>query len=312
MGDCPWRHRSPRRTGAPLPYPVAAARRSRSGAARNLGADGDRRRSPRLPRRRLHPAPRPHRRLRRRARDRIADVVACGVVRYLAEGWDERADRTEPGHARRRSAPAPGSAGARRADDRRRRHELFWSLNFAVTAATWRRLGGFDVGYRGYGAEDTDLGLPRPTSGHPPAWVAGATAYHQWHPPSRLDPARARRDRRQRPPLPPPLGELADGRLARRPGGGGHRPVRPGTTCSSWSTMTTSPPASSVVVGPSEHGVVRHAIDDRRRDDGRTSSATPHLATVAAAPVRPTTPPLPLALHRSPLRRHDGDAAVRS
>ena len=37
-------------------------------------------------------------------------------------------------------------------------HTLFWTLSFAVTAATWRRVGGFCEDYVGYGGEDTDYG----------------------------------------------------------------------------------------------------------------------------------------------------------
>ncbi|HEX8101651.1 MAG TPA: hypothetical protein VF533_03495, partial [Solirubrobacteraceae bacterium] len=36
------------------------------------------------------------------------------------------------------------------------RVELFWSLSFAVGPAVHARIGGFDPGYVGYGAEDTD------------------------------------------------------------------------------------------------------------------------------------------------------------
>ena len=60
--------------------------------------------------------------------------------------------------------------------------DLFWSLSFAVTAETWRRLGGFDEAYEGYGAEDTDLGRRARSLDMRVQWVGGAHAYHQWHP----------------------------------------------------------------------------------------------------------------------------------
>ena len=60
--------------------------------------------------------------------------------------------------------------------------ELFWSLSFAVTAATWRRIGGFCEEFRGYGGEDTDFGLLANRAGIDLAWVGGARAYHQYHP----------------------------------------------------------------------------------------------------------------------------------
>jgi N-acetylglucosaminyl-diphospho-decaprenol L-rhamnosyltransferase len=121
------------------------------------------------------------------ALDRVPEAVACGRVRYLRPGW---ADGPGPIDLDARSDPHPTRPAP--PDDvlDTDRHELFWSLNFAVTTVTWRRVGGFDTGYCGYGAEDTDLGLRAAAAGIPLLWVAGATAYHQWHPPSRLDPAR--------------------------------------------------------------------------------------------------------------------------
>lgn len=59
---------------------------------------------------------------------------------------------------------------------------LFWSLSFAVTAASWRALGGFHTDYRGYGGEDTDFAMIASTKGFQIAWVGGAHAYHQNHP----------------------------------------------------------------------------------------------------------------------------------
>jgi N-acetylglucosaminyl-diphospho-decaprenol L-rhamnosyltransferase len=61
-------------------------------------------------------------------------------------------------------------------------HRLFWSLSFAVSAQTWRRIGGFDEGYVGYGGEDTDFGQRARSRGVTMWWIGGATAYHQWHP----------------------------------------------------------------------------------------------------------------------------------
>jgi N-acetylglucosaminyl-diphospho-decaprenol L-rhamnosyltransferase len=62
------------------------------------------------------------------------------------------------------------------------RYELFWSLSFAVAVADHRRLGGFDPGYEGYGAEDTDYGRRAEAAGVGLAWVGGAWAHHQHHP----------------------------------------------------------------------------------------------------------------------------------
>lgn len=113
--------------------------------------------------------------------DQPHPVVACGEVRYLPPVGHPReyrapglADRAEP-HAAR---PAPASHAVLRAEDVR----LFWSLSFAVTADDWTTLGGFDEGYVGYGAEDTDFGQRITAAEGTMLWVGGAPAYHQHHP----------------------------------------------------------------------------------------------------------------------------------
>jgi GT2 family glycosyltransferase len=70
------------------------------------------------------------------------------------------------------------------------RFELFWSLSFCVTSATWDRLGGFHEGYAGYGAEDTDFAMTARQAGAGLFWVGGAETFHQHHEPSRDDPTR--------------------------------------------------------------------------------------------------------------------------
>lgn len=57
-----------------------------------------------------------------------------------------------PHHSRTGLAPAAGEPPS--STDR---YELFWSLGFAVKAADFGRLGGFDEVYTGYGGEDTDF-----------------------------------------------------------------------------------------------------------------------------------------------------------
>jgi GT2 family glycosyltransferase len=67
------------------------------------------------------------------------------------------------------------------------RHELFRSLNFAVRRTTFsKRIGGFDEDYRGSENEDTDFAMRAARAGVPVAWVGGALAFHQDHPPTRL------------------------------------------------------------------------------------------------------------------------------
>ncbi|MEJ7722508.1 MAG: glycosyltransferase [Ilumatobacteraceae bacterium] len=157
-------------------------------------------------------------------------ALVCGPVRYLVEDWDVGIDgsdvaiadamlssRSQP-HPVRPVAPA---SGVRFGDD----HHLFWSLSFAVRRRTWEQLSGFDSGYEGYGAEDTDLALRAKALGVPMAWSSGGTAYHQWHAGAARSPS-DRGDRRQRPPLPGAMGVVADGRLAERACRSRARPVR--------------------------------------------------------------------------------------
>jgi len=60
-------------------------------------------------------------------------------------------------------------------------YRCFWSLNFALPAATFRDLGGFDPRYVGYGGEDTDFGRTIAAHDVPLWWARGAKAYHQYH-----------------------------------------------------------------------------------------------------------------------------------
>ncbi len=121
------------------------------------------------------------------------NAIACGPVRYLVHGWDSGLDAgaapTQDDLRGRSAAPTNRRPPPRHitvADD----HELFWSLSFGVHRRTWEHLGGFDTNYVGYGAEDTDFALRARQANVPLAWFAGGTAFHQWHPPTRLDPAR--------------------------------------------------------------------------------------------------------------------------
>lgn len=74
--------------------------------------------------------------------------------------------RTFPAPGRVAPAPQPG---------------LFWSLAFAVRAATYDRIGGFDESFSGYGAEDTDLAFRADAAGVPILFLGGPRAYHQHH-----------------------------------------------------------------------------------------------------------------------------------
>ena len=107
------------------------------------------------------------------------DALLCGPVTYLppprgAEGYPMALEPMINPHPAR---PAPPDGDVVSSAD----YELFWSLSFALTAATWRRIGGFYDRYRGYGAEDTDFAQTARAAGVPMRWVGGAHAFHQFH-----------------------------------------------------------------------------------------------------------------------------------
>lgn len=106
------------------------------------------------------------------------EALLCGPVTYLPPagpgGYDLAALTVNPHPAR----PAPPDGEVTVSDE----YQLFWSLSFAVTAATWHRIGGFCLRYRGYGGEDTDFAQCAAAAGVGMRWVGGAHAFHQHHP----------------------------------------------------------------------------------------------------------------------------------
>jgi len=106
------------------------------------------------------------------------DALLCGPVTYLPpagpDGYILSELPIDPHPAR----PAPEPATVIRTTE----YALFWSLSFAVRAATWRRIGGFCAEYRGYGGEDTDFAQCAAARDVSMLWVGGAHAFHQHHP----------------------------------------------------------------------------------------------------------------------------------
>lgn len=108
------------------------------------------------------------------------DSLLCGPVTYLASSvkganvFDNMDELDDPHPAR----PAPERGSTLSGGN----PEQFWSLSFALTANTWRTIGGFNEEFTGYGGEDTDFGLLANRAGIDLAWVGGARAYHQFHP----------------------------------------------------------------------------------------------------------------------------------
>lgn len=106
------------------------------------------------------------------------EALHMGEVRYLpsSAGMDDWTQATlmrdGVAHPLSQYRGKPGSLLA---------HHLFWSLNFACTREVFERIGGFDEGYLGYGAEDTDFAFNARHHGVE-LRVAAALAFHQYHP----------------------------------------------------------------------------------------------------------------------------------
>ena len=98
---------------------------------------------------------------------RWIDGLVMGEVRYLpaganAPGWTfEAFEAVAEKHCDRQGPPTDSELSV--CTD----YRCFWSLNFAMRATTFRRLGGFDERYVGYGGEDTDFGRVVQTAGVP-------------------------------------------------------------------------------------------------------------------------------------------------
>jgi hypothetical protein len=162
--------RVPRRDGSPLP--LAEARNAGAEAAIAAGADL-------LVFLDVDCLPRPG--LLAAYRDasvREPDALLSGAVTYLPEHTDySRPDTFDSVGTVHGFRPRPRPGILEPAD-----HDLFWSLSFACTVPTWRRIGGFDEGYSGYGGEDTDFGSTARAAGVELLFVGGAEADHQYHP----------------------------------------------------------------------------------------------------------------------------------
>lgn len=101
------------------------------------------------------------------------DTLWTGPVRYLKKGATEHP-------ALFASLNKLSDADPIRHIDEEITYELFWSLNFGCTKTTFKRIGGFDAAFTGYGGEDTDFAFSARKKGVPIRWV-NAIAYHQYH-----------------------------------------------------------------------------------------------------------------------------------
>ncbi|MET0221776.1 MAG: glycosyltransferase [Tardiphaga sp.] len=106
------------------------------------------------------------------------DALICPEVRYLgpeAAGlMDEAAFERMSVHHPVRTFPKTGYREEFNAG-------LFWSLTFGIRRARYAALGGFDDGYAGYGAEDTDFGFRAREAGLPLLFLGGTGSFHQYH-----------------------------------------------------------------------------------------------------------------------------------
>ena len=106
--------------------------------------------------------------------------VRLGDVLYLPPGGIDRIDDAALDRVGVRHPAKPELA-----EDEIRAtpsHGELWGLSFALSAADWRRAGGMDEHYIGYGGEETDFAARLERAGVTMAWVGGARAYHQHHP----------------------------------------------------------------------------------------------------------------------------------
>ncbi|GBQ93961.1 glycosyltransferase family 2 protein [Asaia krungthepensis] len=106
--------------------------------------------------------------------------LLMGEVMYLPAGATEgdwSYSSFEAVCARHSDRRGPPAYGVEACTD----YRCFWSLNFAITASSFRQSGGFDESYTGYGGEDTDYAKGFTLNGGELAWVNGARVYHQHH-----------------------------------------------------------------------------------------------------------------------------------
>jgi hypothetical protein len=107
------------------------------------------------------------------------DALVCLEALYLAEDEARGAWREDDLLACGRPHPIrPFPKQGLRAEDNA---GLFWSLAFGIRRETFRRLGGFDERFRGYGAEDTDFGYRAAAARIPLLFLAGPGVFHQHH-----------------------------------------------------------------------------------------------------------------------------------
>jgi len=103
-----------------------------------------------------------------------SDALISGRVRYLTAQAMEKDDLFE-----RMKEYSLADPVRERVDQYP--YELFWSLNFGCSKTIFKKIGGFDEFFTGYGAEDTDFAFAAKLKAVPMNTI-NAMAYHQYHP----------------------------------------------------------------------------------------------------------------------------------
>ena len=106
------------------------------------------------------------------------DALICPEVRYLGPGVSHLSDELALEQASRQHPVRAFPPKGHRVEDNA---GLFWSLTFGIRRARFEALEGFDEGYKGYGAEDTDFGFRAKAAGLRLLFLGGTGSFHQHH-----------------------------------------------------------------------------------------------------------------------------------
>lgn len=107
--------------------------------------------------------------------------VVMGTPRYLVPGWAARSGTPDvPDDGRLSELSVPHPARAHLGEGPSEQWHLVWTLVLALATGDMDRLGGFDEGFAGYGAEDTDFAFRARDAGLA-LRSSAATVFHQHH-----------------------------------------------------------------------------------------------------------------------------------
>ena len=106
------------------------------------------------------------------------DALICPEVRYLGPDGSGHVTDLELEEASIRHPVRSFPVSGTRVETN---PGLFWSLTFGIRRRRFETLGGFDQGYDGYGAEDTDFGFRACEAGLSLLFLGGTGSFHQHH-----------------------------------------------------------------------------------------------------------------------------------